>query len=256
MTNKKILLFAGTTEGRMIAKLLSQAAFQTIVSVATEYGESLIEKADNLKIISGRLDKAEMKNLIENKHIHLVIDATHPYAVIVTQNMREVCQEVNIEYLRIVRPPSEESDVRSFHSLEETIDFLNETQGAVLLTTGSKDLEAFTRITDYEERLYPRVLPMAKTLENALAMGYKSSHMICMQGPFSYELNRAMLKQLQIKYMVTKDSGDAGGSQDKLKAARDAGVIVLLIARPQVEQGYTVEEVIKKLDLKLGGQEL
>lgn len=248
MKTKKIFLLAGTTEGRAIAKALSQTEIQVVISVATAYGEDLIRGADNLRIISGRLDKDEMKSLIEKERVDLVIDATHPYAVVVTQNIREVCEETKIEYLRIIRPQSKEQDLCTFKSLEETIDFLNQVEGSVLLTTGSKDLLAFTRVVNYEERLYPRVLPMVETLQSALAMGYKRRHMICMQGPFSYELNVAMLRQLQVRYMVTKDSGDIGGLQDKLEAARETGVTVLLIARPQVEKGYTLEEILQQID--------
>lgn len=100
----------------------------------------------------------------------------------------------------------------------------------------------------YKERLYPRILPMVETVQSALELGYQRNHLICMQGPFTYDFNVGLLKQIQASYLVTKDSGDIGGLEDKLKAAQDLGVTVLMIARPQEEKGYTLEEMIRLLE--------
>ena len=87
----KILLFAGTTEGRNLAEFLEKNQIPTEVCVATQYGETLLEEGKYLHVHAGRLDETEMEQQIQKQQITLVIDATHPYAVIVSQNIRRAC---------------------------------------------------------------------------------------------------------------------------------------------------------------------
>lgn len=248
MKLKKIFLIAGTTEGRILADYLRRSKWQAIVSVATSYGEDLIVGSDEVQVRCGRLTQDEMEVLLQREAIEWVIDATHPYATQVTQQIQAVCENLTIPYQRLIRPKSTESWMKCFESTEAVIEFLNQETGKVLLTTGSKDLMQFTKVRDYEKRLYPRILPMIETLQSALALGYQSSKIICMQGPFGYALNKGMLRQIQPRYLVTKDSGDIGGLQDKLKAAKDTGVTVLMIERPKEETGYTLEQIIHLLE--------
>lgn len=251
MKHKKIFLLAGTTEGRKIAEWLDRYRAQAIVSVATEYGEELIASSRGLYVMHGRLTQEEMVKVIEKEGVEVVIDATHPYAVVVSENMRSACEKTQIEYLRLIRPEGKKEGVHTFKTLGDGIEYLRGTTGGVLLTTGSKDLADYTKLENYKERLYPRILPMVEALEAAFGLGYKRSHMICMQGPFSYELNVAMLKAFNVKYMVTKDSGDVGGLINKLEAAKAVGVEVILIERPKLEKGYTLEEILERISLYL-----
>ena len=101
------------------------------------------------------------------------------------------------------------------------------------LTTGSKELKAFTALPDFEKRLYARVLSTPEVATMAASLGFVGKHLICMQGPFSKELNTAMLKQFDAAYLVTKDSGKVGGFEEKLLSAREAGAKVILIGRPK-----------------------
>ena len=90
--------------------------------------------------------------------------------------------------------------------------------GAALITTGSKGLAAFTRIPDFARRLYPRVLPRIKSIQTCLDLGFAASRIIAMQGPFSKELNRELMRQFDIKILVTKESGSAGSFPKKAAA--------------------------------------
>ena len=97
------------------------------------------------------------------------------------------------------------------------------------------------------ERCYPRVLPMADSLERCLTLGFPPKNIICMQGPFSRELNVALLRQYHIQTLVTKDTGGYGGFREKAEAAREAGCALLVVERPRRETGLTLEEIQKKL---------
>lgn len=242
----KILIFAGTVEGRILAEYLIRVGVTIHVCVATEYGEKLLPKGDKISITSKRLDITDMKKLMMDKQVITVIDATHPYAVEVSKNIKQACMELNIDYLRMLRKSIQEQVGNSIYmeSVEATVRYLNYTEGNVLITTGSKELAKFTEIADYKKRLYARVLSTSKVVDECAKLGFEGRNLICMQGPFSEELNYAMLKQIDARYLVTKESGDAGGFLEKINGASLAGVKVIVIGRPSKEEGYTYEECL------------
>ena len=230
----KILIFAGTTEGRELAEFLSEREVEAEISVATEYGETLLSPGPFLKIHQGRMEEGEMEAFFREEEIGTVVDATHPYAVVVSENIREACTHTGTEYIRLLREQS--TDTADCIFVEDTagaVEYLKQTEGNVLLTTGSKELKAFTALPDYEKRLYARVLSTPEVATMAASLGFVGKHLICMQGPFSKELNTAMLKQFDAAYLVTKDSGKVGGFEEKLLSAREAGAKVILIGRPK-----------------------
>lgn len=112
----------------------------------------------------------------------------HPYAVEVTENIRLACREKGVSYIRVVRKEDEasrhEAQVFLVPGVEEAAEFLKETDGVVLLTTGSKELEKYTVLPDYQSRCYARVLPTPEVLEKCRELGFEGSHIIAMQGPF------------------------------------------------------------------------
>ena len=122
-------------------------------------------------------------------------------------------------------------------AMEET--FL---QGNVLLTTGSKELAGFTGMKDYQNRLYARVLSLPNVMKACAELGFEGKHLIGMQGPFSRELNAAMLRQYDCRYLVTKDTGKVGGFQDKIDAALECDAVPVIIGRPLKEEGMSVRE--------------
>ena len=250
----KALLFAGTTEGREIAQGCREKDIELTVSVATAYGETLIEPADNVHVVSGRKDENGIAALIRETGAQLVIDATHPYAAEVTRTLRTVCAREGVDYWRVLRQEDHE-DLTGCILVDDTrggVDYLNDTTGNVLLTVGSKELAAYTEVKDWKNRLYARVLPLPASAELAFSLGFQGSHLICMQGPFTQALNEAMLRSLDIRYLVTKDTGEAGGFGEKLRAARACGVTPVVIRRPLQEEGVSVAECLNRLGQRCG----
>ena len=119
--------------------------------------------------------------------------------------------------------------------------------GKVLLTTGSKDLAVFAQMPDFKERLWVRILPSMESLRGALELGYPAAHIICMQGPFSRQMNTATLRETGAEILVTKDTGRAGGFGEKAAAAQDAGAKLLVIRRPTSETGLELDALLEKL---------
>ena len=249
-----VLLFAGTTEGRRVAEACRGKNVTLHVSVATEYGEALIEETDNIRVLTGCKDAAQISKLIEETNAKLVIDATHPYASSITQTLQSVCMESGTEYLRLLRSEDHEGTESCVFvdSTEEAVAYLNSVTGNVLLTVGSKELARYTEVVNYRLRLFARILSLPKALEQASALGFEGKHLICMQGPFTEELNAAILRMLNIRYLVTKDTGTEGGFPEKVRAAKACGVTPVVLRRPLREKGVSLEKCLDMLGKRFG----
>ena len=252
---KKVSLLAGTSEGRRLAAFCAAIPAATYVSVATGYGESLIEPRENLIVEEGRMDADAMRRRWRALRPDFIIDATHPYAVQATANARAAAQAEGIPYLRVCRAPERAEGCKYFESTEEIVRFLNQKSGAVLLTTGTRSLAEYTSVTEYKKRVYARILPDAEGVAAARALGFPAAHLICMQGPFSVELNRAMMAEYHIKTLVTKESGAAGGFLEKCQGAQLAGADVAVLCRPQENGGLPLEQAEREIMRLLTGGE-
>lgn len=242
-----IWLIGGTSEGRRLVQALAALPVRLFVSVATDYGAALIEPQPNTVVMAQRMDLAAMKKFLQKHRPDYVIDATHPYATAVTATVQQACQEEKCSYLRLVRPQGNAGDYITVHDFAEAVELLNHLEGNIFLTTGSKNLPDFTGVHNFSERIALRVLPMESSLQSALKLGYKPSNIVCMQGPFAKDLNIAMLKKFASKYIVTKDSGQAGGFDEKAEAAVEAGAKLIVIGRAAEERGSGFEEILMLL---------
>ena len=249
-----IWLIGGTSEGRALIKAMADLDVELFVSVATDYGAELIEPQDNLTIMAERMDLVKMRTFLQNHQPACVIDATHPYAAIVTATVQEACTCENAKYVRLLRPVGEAGDYITVHDFPEAVELLNQVEGNIFLATGSKNLKDFTAVQDYKERIALRVLPMESSLLSALELGYKPANVVCMQGPFSKELNTAMFKKFRSKYVVTKDSGEVGGFAEKVEAANEAGAKLIVIGRTVEEQGKGFVEIVEDLRKNFAGK--
>lgn len=235
-----ILLFGGTAEGHSLARRLAQAGLAVTCSVATAYGEAVLEPTPGLTVHVGRMDADQMAAEMA-KGYTCVVDATHPYADRVSENIRRAAETAGLPYYRLLRPREAAEDVLWADSPADAARMLADLPGNVLLTTGSKDLKTFTQVPDYQTRLYVRVLPSLESLSAALDLGYPAVHILCMQGPFPEKLNAALLEAVDAKILVTKDTGKAGGFPEKAAAAQSAGAKLLVIRRPTQETGYSLD---------------
>lgn len=243
----RILLFAGTTEGRLIWDYCKELQLPVTACVATEYGEFLLEPAPLSETLTGRMDKEQMKKIMCDCDFSLCLDATHPYAKDATENIKNACLESRLEYIRVIREEIESKDLISVDSMEEVVSYLNRNEGNVLVTTGSKEIRSLTQIKDYKNRLYIRILPDVEGLKHCLEAGFSPSHIICMQGPFSTEFNTATLKQVNASYLVTKEGGSFGGFMEKVDGAVNIGAKVIVVKRPSKEEGSALTEIFRLL---------
>ncbi|MBQ6583017.1 MAG: precorrin-6A reductase [Mogibacterium sp.] len=242
----KIVVFAGTTEGRQLSEGLTAAGVKHTVCVATEYGELLMKPDACAEVRTGRMSEEEILALLQDAET--VYDATHPYAAIITGNLRSAAEGTGTRYIRIRRDPSpipsEGAFVRTFPDAASCAEALRGLDGKILLTTGSKDLTSYTEDPDVRGRLYVRVLPTEESIRLCREAGIPANHLIAMQGPFTEEMNLATIRQYGVRCLVTKESGETGGYPEKAAAAARAGISLYVILRPSAEAGITVGEAL------------
>lgn len=237
----KIVIFSGTTEGRALSRLLAEQGAEVTVCVATEYGREEQGAMAGVTVLAGRKTPEEMADILRGSD--LCVDATHPYAVQVTKSIRAACAAAAVPYRRLLRRDSGEvGDAILVDSAAEAAERLARMPGNVLLTTGAKELKAFSALDP--ARLFPRVLPTHESLAACEAAGIPHHNILAMQGPFSQELNEALIRQFHIAVLVTKDGGAAGGFLEKARAARNTGAALILLRRPE-ETGETFEEIVQ-----------
>ena len=245
----KICVFSGTSEGRELSEFLSENRIETLVSVATEYGKEVMDEMPFVTVRTGRLDEKEMERIIRDYDI--CVDATHPYAVNVTGNIRRAAAAAGVKYLRLMREDTssgEEKYYRVFDSVREAAGFLKDCDGNIFISTGSKELSEYSVIPGYRERLTVRVLPVKESRDKLRDLGIRNC--IFRRGPFSYEDNIRDLKSCNASYLVTKSSGNAGGFKEKADAAVSLGVRIILIRRPDetdIDKTYSMEEVKEEI---------
>lgn len=250
-----LLIFAGTTEGRELLEALSRnivgSELAVYACVATDYGKELLPRdLDHIQVRSGRLTEDEMMLFMKEKKFDYVIDTTHPYARLASENIKSACKRAGCEYIRVLRSSGVKKQMEClfFTSHEEVAEYLNKADGNVLLTIGSKELLKYTRVRDYQKRIFPRVLPMLEVVESCYVLGFTGKQLICMQGPFTTELNVALIDQINAQYIVTKDSGETGGFLEKYQAAQETGATLLVIGREKEEEGISPEALQEFLE--------
>ena len=111
---KKVLIYAGTTEGRELAQELARERIYCDISVATEYGRQIMDEkiSPYICILQGRMTAEQMRLKCENEQYLAVVDATHPFATEVSVNIRESLKGLDIPYFRLGREkiPGEEGE--------------------------------------------------------------------------------------------------------------------------------------------------
>lgn len=245
---EKLLLFGGTTEARELA----ESGLPMICCVATEYGAEVLPDLPSLDVRTGRMNAEEMAELINAEGITVVADATHPYARAVTAEIKKACGQSGAEYMRIARARTPlPDDAVVVESCAQAAALLDEWGERALVATGSKELDAFTKVRNYRELIFPRVLPSKDVIERCASLGFGPGQIIAMRGPFSKAMNVELLRMTGAAVLVTKDGGETGGMPEKIEAARETGARLIVVGRAE-DEGRTVREALLLLRRRLG----
>lgn len=208
--------------------------------------------------MQGPLSQAQKERLMAEHDVACIVDATHPYAQHISASIDALGVAFGKDVIRVTRAESAADEAgeewwTTAASVRDAARLVARMPGNILLTTGTKELHAFVgALPDYKERLFVRLLPLQSSLAVADELGVPVSHIIAQQGPFSTALNAALIRELNIAVMVTKHSGTAGGFDQKVQAAKECGIDLVVIERPDSRAGFTLEEAQRVLEDRYG----
>jgi precorrin-3B C17-methyltransferase len=235
-------VFSGTSDGNALANELAQQGYPVVISAATEYGgEVAAQHCAGVPVWAGHQGVEARKQALNRNQARAIVDATHPYASLISEQLMGLSKNLNIPYLRFERPSSFVADTGiECDSTEQAAEQAITLGQRIFLTTGSKNLADFLQAPGAADReWFVRVTPEPDFIQRAIDLGIPRSHICAMQGPFSEAFNTVLWRDLKIDCVVTKDSGDAGGYQAKVAATQALNIPLLVIKRPKLEYPFT-----------------
>jgi precorrin-3B C17-methyltransferase len=251
-------VFSGTSDGNELARELAVHCGPVVISTATAYGgEVARESCPGVTVLEGRHGVEARRGALQASGARVIVDATHPYAQLMSEQLIGLSQALGIPYLRFDRPST--LDPHGALLCDSAADAAERAIAAgqrIFLATGSKDLATFLRAPNADQRQwFVRVTPEPELIQRAIDLGVPRGHILAMQGPFSEDFNVALWRDQRIDCVVTKDSGEAGGYPAKVRAAASLGIPLLVIQRPRVAYPRVVssyEAVIETVRDELG----
>ncbi|NEP16927.1 MAG: cobalt-precorrin-6A reductase [Leptolyngbya sp. SIO4C1] len=237
---QQVWLIGGTRESAVLARAIAAIPASCVITVTTAAAAALYPEVEPLTLWVGRLRPETLDQFLQQQRIGAILDASHPFAVTISQLAIAAAVKHQLPYLRYERPAvaDELADsssrsartVESYAALFEQAGLLGQ---RALLTIGYRALAQF-RPYQTKATLFARILPSAVALEAALAAGFSPARLIAIRPPLSLALERALWQQWQISTVVAKASGSAGGEAIKRQLATELNVQLWLIRRPEV----------------------
>jgi precorrin-6A/cobalt-precorrin-6A reductase len=240
-------VIGGTSESVMVAQAIAENNFSCMVTVTTADAVKLYPVLPNLRIRVGQLKEFQIYEFIQQEKIIAIVDASHPYAIAISETVIQIAQTLKIPYLRYERAelvPSQ--NITVLENFETLLAENYLTNQRVLLTVGYKILPKF-KIWQSQSTLFARILPSVESLKVALKSGFTSDRLIAIRPPISMDLEKALWQQWNISLVVIKASGQAGGEEIKQRLSQLLEIPLIVIARPKVDypqQTSNVNEVL------------
>ncbi len=238
LPEQALWVFSGTSDGNVLAQELCAKGYPVIVSAATAYGAKLAgNNCPHATVWQGPSGVEVRRKALVRSQAQTIIDATHPYANVISKQLINLAETMNIPYLRFERPSDLETDANLIcNSPAEAAERAIKMGQRIFLSIGSKDLRVFLQSSGaIDKQWFARITAEPEFIQRALDAGIPQSHLCAMQGPFSKDFNSALWRDWQIDCVVSKDSGIAGGFRAKVDAAKALGIPMLTIKRPKVD---------------------
>lgn len=239
-----IWIIGGTNESSEISRVFPYHKEITYTVATSESQEFL--SSDNIFI--GKKDTGEMVSFAQKYEIEAIFDLSHPFADIVTQNAKITANEVGIPYFRYVREENNRYDQCVYvSSYEDAYEYISKLKGVFLFTTGSKNVAEFQKVRGNNRFIF-RVLPSVNSLKDLKDANVEMKDSLGMLGPFSLEMNRLLLREYKVDYLVTKESGKSSGVDQKIQACILEGVTPIVISRKSENGISSFEKLIESIE--------
>ncbi|MFE4104919.1 cobalt-precorrin-6A reductase [Almyronema epifaneia] len=234
--SKTLWLVGGTQESIQLAEAIAALQLPCVVTVATPSAKRQYPISSTFRVEVSRLQPETVSQFLQQAQIAAILDASHPFAVEISQLAIAAAEAANLPYLRYERPQLETGMAADLCLVDSLTTLLNSdllAQQRVLLTLGYRWLADF-QPWQARSTLFARLLPSVAALEAAIAAGFTPDRLIALRPPFSIGLETALWQQWQISQVVTKASGAAGGELIKRQVAQQLGVKLIVIQRPAI----------------------
>ncbi|NLX91096.1 MAG: precorrin-6A reductase [Firmicutes bacterium] len=245
-----IWIIGGTRETAELVKRIKDDD-KYVITAATD---SEREFLDDKNLVVGRMDQMGMEAFIRENSIDMIVDLSHPYALEVTKNAKDAARKLKIDYIRYVRKKTQDTEGCIYlDSVEQCQEFLKSVKGCVFFTTGSKNIKDFESVRGNNRFVY-RVLPATESIEECFKNNVKMKNIVAVLGPFSEDMNAAMFKEYGADYVVMKDSGNQGGTYEKIQACRRLNIPAVIIGRYDEHGLENIDEVVKRIRQRKSGR--
>lgn len=234
-----ILVFGGTTEGRMAAKVLEESGATYCYSTRSNTQDIQLVHGQH---VTGAMEVPEMVAFCQEHDIRLIVDAAHPFAINLHRNVVDLAGQIGVPIIRYDRiyPPHDEELVWC-KDYDDAIRQLN-VHGItrLLALTG---VNTISRLRAYwqEHECWFRILNRDESLAGAQKAGFPTDHLVY----YEKDDTASLIERLHPQAIITKESGMSGGFDEKVHAARQAGIKVFVVNRPDypTAEGVTVRHV-------------
>lgn len=228
----KILLLGGTTEGRRAAEALDAAGNPVLYSTR---GDAATPAGAHLTHIRGVLDVHSMVGLLRDSDVGLIVDAAHPFASRLHATVAEAAARTGLPAVRYERrfPPLPDGAecFDDFGQLAEALAAMPRMR--VLFLTGVNTIGQLRPAWSVHDS-YFRILPRDESRVRARQCGFPSDHILY----YGDESGHELIRRIAPDVVVTKESGDSGGFDEKVMAAAEYGVRLMVVRRPAMPDGY------------------
>lgn len=245
-----IIVFGGTTEGKKVAGFLDRKSIPYLYSTKMESTRFIMDFGEYR---FGALDADAMTALFEKKGIRMVIDATHPFAAELHENIARACDRSGIGVIRFERDYSmpahlsEQAVIHNAGSFDAAVSLLIKLNPQrVLAATGIQSLEPLRPYWERRE-MKLRVLFSGRSALTAQKKGFPAGHLIMMNPPRTVEEERHCLMAYGIDCLLTKESGASGFLPEKIAAASSLGIPIVLVRRPSLPAALQVVRSFREL---------
>lgn len=250
----RILLLGGTKDSTNIIEHIKRNYDAYILTTTTtEYGAKLAGQSGSDDVIARPLPKDEIIDIIRKDNFDILIDATHPFAEHITQTSASIVRELEMPYIRFERPTTNLENIDTSHihytdSFDDAGKLIESefNKGNVLHFAGANTMEDVLKHVSVE-RFYPRILKVESSIEKCEKLGVDPSHIIPMKGAASLEENLELIEKYGASVMITKESGEVGGVIEKIQAANEKDVAVVMIQRPKIDE-LNKNDIVSNLD--------
>ena len=229
-----ILVLGGTTEGRMAARVLDDAAQPYYYSTR---GDSQHLSSPNAVLVTGGMDRGMLLEFCRSKGIRLLIDAAHPFASRLHATVAEISHTLDLPVIRLERLyPPRDNDIIWCRDFPEAITRLRALGITRLLAlTG---VQTIGRLAPWWHsdgvECWFRILDRPESQRIAREQGFPSERLIM----YDDSDPATLMTRLRPEAIITKESGITGGYEAKISAARSLGIRILAIERPPMPEGF------------------